>query len=161
MTYSLRGSYIPTKHSTGRRLPRQPRQLSRVRITRPRSCMPKMRPCEPRSPSGRRRCASCPAVMNFGLVRQARVAHGTLREVVIIDGDDNIAPFATLSSAEVEATTKQDSDPRACADAVIHVVRYVFKRGESRTSSPSAPSCARGVGCQSMATCARTGSARC
>jgi hypothetical protein len=69
--------------------------------------MPKIRPCEPRSPSGRRRRANCPTVVNIGLVRQARVALGTLREVVIIDGDANIAPFATLSSAEVEATTKQ------------------------------------------------------
>ena len=111
---------------------------------------------------GRRRCANCPTVVNIGLVRQACVALGTLREVVIIDGDANIAPFATLSSAEVEATTKQDSDPGACADTVIHVVSCsVSKRGESRTSSPSAPSCARGVGFQSMTTCARTRSARC
>ena len=66
--------------------------------------MPKIRPCEPRSPSGRRRCASWPTVVNIGLVRQARVALGTLREVVIIDGDANIAPFATLSSAEVQGS---------------------------------------------------------
>src|SRR5664280_2162746 len=87
MTYSLQGSYIPEEHSTGWHLPRQPRQLSRVKMTRPRSCMPKIRPCEPRSPSGRRRRANCPTVVNIGLVRQARVALGTLREVVIIDGD--------------------------------------------------------------------------
>ena len=110
---------------------------------------------------GRRRCANCPAFVNIGLVRQARVALGTLRKVVIIDVDASIAPFATLSNAEFEATTKQDSDPRACADTVIHVVRCASKRGESRTSSPSAPSCARSVGFQSMTTCARTRSARC
>jgi len=44
MTYSLRGSYTRGKHSTGRHLPQQPRQLSRVSMTRSKSCMPKIRP---------------------------------------------------------------------------------------------------------------------
>jgi len=44
MTYSLRGSYTRGKHSTGWHLPQQPRQLSRVSMTRSKSCMPKIRP---------------------------------------------------------------------------------------------------------------------
>ena len=48
MTYSLRGSYTHGKHPTGRYLPRQPRQLSRVSMTRSKSCMPKIRPRERR-----------------------------------------------------------------------------------------------------------------
>src|ERR1035437_1058252 len=53
MTYSLQGSYIPEEHSTGWHLPCQPRQLSRVSMTRSKSCTPKIRPREPRSSSGR------------------------------------------------------------------------------------------------------------
>jgi hypothetical protein len=60
--------------------------------------------------------------MNIGLVRRVRVALGTVRDVVIIDGDADLAPSATLSSAEVEAyTTKHNSDLRTWADTVIHV----------------------------------------
>jgi hypothetical protein len=45
-----------------------------------------------------------------------------VRDVVIIDGDADLAPSATLSSAEVEAyTTKHNSDLRTWADTVIHV----------------------------------------
>jgi hypothetical protein len=44
MTYSLRGSYTHRKHSTGRHLPCQPRQRSRVSLTGSKSCMPKIRP---------------------------------------------------------------------------------------------------------------------
>ena len=41
--------------------------------------------------------------------------------MVIMDGDADLAPSATLSSAEVEAyTTKHNSDPRTWADTVIH-----------------------------------------
>ena len=60
--------------------------------------------------------------MNIGLVRRVRVALGTVRDVVIIDGDADLAPSATLSSAEVEAyTTKHNSDLRTWADTIIHV----------------------------------------
>jgi hypothetical protein len=44
MTYSLRGSFIRQKQSTGQHLPRQPRQLRSVNMTRSRSCMPKIHP---------------------------------------------------------------------------------------------------------------------
>ena len=51
MTYSLRGIYIHRKHSADQHLPRQPRQLSWVRLTVSKSCMSKIRPREGRSPS--------------------------------------------------------------------------------------------------------------
>ena len=42
---------------------------------------------------------------------------------MIIDGDADLAPSTTLSSAELDAyTAKHNSDPRTWADAVIHVV---------------------------------------
>jgi hypothetical protein len=45
-----------------------------------------------------------------------------VRDVVIIDVDADLAPSATLSSAEVEEyTRKYNSDPRTWADTVIHV----------------------------------------
>jgi hypothetical protein len=53
MTYSLPGSYIPEERSTGWHLPCQPRKLSRVSMPRSKSCMPKIRPREPRPSSGR------------------------------------------------------------------------------------------------------------
>jgi hypothetical protein len=66
--------------------------------------------------------ANSPTAVNIGLVRRVRVALGTVRDVVIIDGDADLAPSATLSSAEVEAyTTKHNSDLRTWADTVIHV----------------------------------------
>ena len=66
--------------------------------------------------------ANSPTAVNIGLVRRVRVALGTVRDVVIIDGDAELAPSATLSSAEVEAyTTKHNSDMRTWADTVIHV----------------------------------------
>jgi hypothetical protein len=44
MTYSLRGSYIPRKHSAGWPLPRQPTQFSWVGLTRSKSCMTRTNP---------------------------------------------------------------------------------------------------------------------
>ena len=66
--------------------------------------------------------ASSPTAVNIGLVPRARVALGGVRDVVIIDGDADLAPSATMSSAEVEAyATKHNSDPRTWADSVIRV----------------------------------------
>ena len=65
--------------------------------------------------------ASSTTAVNIGLVPRVRVALGGVRNVVIMDGDADLAPSATLSSAEVEAyTTKHNSDPRTWADTVIH-----------------------------------------
>jgi hypothetical protein len=47
MTYSLRGSYIHRRHTTGWHLPCQPKRLSWVSLTGSRSCMSKKRPHEP------------------------------------------------------------------------------------------------------------------
>ena len=47
--------HIHEKHSTDRHLPRQPRQLSWVSLTRSKSCMPKIRPREAHSSTERRR----------------------------------------------------------------------------------------------------------
>src|SRR5450631_1487143 len=66
--------------------------------------------------------ANSPTTVNIGRVRRVRVALGTVRDVVMIDGVADLAPSATLSSAEVEAyTTKHNCDLRTWADAVIHV----------------------------------------
>jgi hypothetical protein len=66
--------------------------------------------------------ASSPTAVNIGLVPRVRVALGGVRDVVIIDGDADLAPSATMSSAEVEAyATKHHSDPRTWADSVIRV----------------------------------------
>jgi hypothetical protein len=66
--------------------------------------------------------AGSPTVMNIGLVPRVRIALGGVRDAVIIDGDADLAPSATMSIAEVEAyRTKHHSDPRAWADTVIHV----------------------------------------
>ncbi|MHB1475796.1 MAG: pyridoxamine 5'-phosphate oxidase family protein [Dermatophilaceae bacterium] len=66
--------------------------------------------------------ASSPTAVNIGLVPRVRVALGGVRDVVIIDGDADLAPSATLSSAEVDAyRAKHNSDPRTWADTVIRV----------------------------------------
>ena len=66
--------------------------------------------------------ANSPTVVNIGLVRRVRVALGTVRDVVIIDGDAELAPSAALPSAAVEAyATKHNSDLRTWADTVIHL----------------------------------------
>jgi hypothetical protein len=57
--------------------------------------------------------ANSPTAVNIDLVPRVRVALGTVRDVVIIDGDADLAPSSALSSAEVEAyTTKHNSEPR-------------------------------------------------
>ena len=66
--------------------------------------------------------AGSPTAVNIGLVPRVRVALGGVRDVVIIDGDADLAPSATMSSAEVEAyAMKHNSDPRTWADSVIRV----------------------------------------
>lgn len=68
--------------------------------------------------------ANSPTAVNIGLVPRVRVALGGLRDVVIIDGDADLAPSSALSSAEVEAyTPKHNSDPRTWANTVIHLAR--------------------------------------
>lgn len=66
--------------------------------------------------------ASSPTAVNIGLVPRVRVALGGVRDVVIIDGDADLAPSATMSNSEVDAyRAKHNSDPRTWADTVIHV----------------------------------------
>ena len=67
--------------------------------------------------------ANSATAVNIGLMRRVRVALDGVRDVVVIDGDADLAPSTTLSSAELDAyTAKHNSDPRTWADAVIHVV---------------------------------------
>ena len=89
--------------------------------------------------------ANSPTAVNIGLVRRVRVALGTVRDVVIIDGDADLAPSATLSSAEVEAyTTKHNSEPGQTPSFTSPL--GASKPGERRTRSPGAPSCGPGCG---------------
>jgi len=74
MTYSLRGSYIHRKHSTGRHLPCQPRQLSRVNLTRSKSCMPKIRPREAHWSAERKRSKARVATRTTDYCRTKRGA---------------------------------------------------------------------------------------
>jgi len=67
--------------------------------------------------------ASSATAVNIGLVRRVRVALDGVRDVVIIDGDADLAASTTLSGAELDAyTAKHSSDPRTWADAVIRVI---------------------------------------
>jgi nitroimidazol reductase NimA-like FMN-containing flavoprotein (pyridoxamine 5'-phosphate oxidase superfamily) len=67
--------------------------------------------------------ASSATAVNIGLVRRVRVALDGVRDVVIIDGEADLAASTTLSRAELSAyTAKHNSDPRTWADAVIRVV---------------------------------------
>ena len=66
--------------------------------------------------------ARSPTVVNIGRVPRVRVALGGARDVVIIDGDAELAASTTMSDAEVDAyRAKHNSDPRSWADTVIHL----------------------------------------
>jgi hypothetical protein len=66
--------------------------------------------------------ASSATAVNIGHVPRVRVALGGVRDVVIIEGDADLAPSGAMSIADVEAyTTKHSSDPRTWADTVIYL----------------------------------------
>jgi len=66
--------------------------------------------------------AKSPTCLNLGVVPRTRVALGSSRDVVIVEGEAVVSLASTLTAAEVERyQAKLRSDPRTWADSVIRV----------------------------------------
>jgi hypothetical protein len=140
MTYSLRGSYIHRKHSTGRHVPRQPRQLRSVSLTRSRSCMTKIRPRERRSsvsPVGQTSANRCPkGWLSPSAIRVARQAHPAAARTR--DGARReISTPAARSRANSTKPYLAYANAGACSHVVFAGGGWPVPNGLGRTGHPN------------------------